>query len=110
MQEFADTFESTPVQRKMMERMMGMEVKRAASAGTNVSNDIVIEVTPAREGIHIELDSCMEKLYGNTIRAVIRRTVESLGVTAVNIKAVDTGALDYTIEARVETAIRRACQ
>lgn len=87
-----------------------MKVKHTASAGTTVANDIIIEVSPADEGIHIELDSCMEKLYGRTIRAVILRTVEALGVTDINIKATDAGALDYTIEARVETAIRRACQ
>lgn len=85
-----------------------MKVTHTASAGTTGANDILIEVSPAEEGIHIELDSCMEKLYGKTIRTVIHRTAEALGVTDVNIKATDAGALDYTIEARVETAIRRA--
>lgn len=89
---------------------MTMKVKHMASAGTNVSNDIIIEVSPAESGIHIELNSCMEKLYGKTIEAVIRKSVESFGVTAVNIKAIDSGALDYTIEARIETALRRACE
>lgn len=85
-----------------------MEIKRTASAGTNVTNDIMIEVSPAEEGIHIELDSCMQKLYGKTIEAEIRRVVEAMEVTAANFRITDNGALDYTIEARVETAIRRA--
>ena len=85
-----------------------MEIVRTACAGTEGSNDIVIEVSPGSEGIQIELDSCMEKLYGRVIREVILRSAEKMGVTKAQIRARDFGALDYTIEARVETAIRRA--
>ena len=86
-----------------------MEIIRTACAGTEGSNDIMIEISPCSEGICVELDSCMEKLYGKTIREVIRRSAEQMGVENALIRAKDNGALDYTIEARVETAVRRAC-
>lgn len=85
-----------------------MKVLHRAAAGTKVSNDIIIEVEPHENGIEIELDSCMENLYGNMIRERIRKTIEEMGVSDVKVKATDFGALDYTIEARVETAIRRS--
>jgi citrate lyase subunit gamma (acyl carrier protein) len=86
-----------------------MMVTRTAKAGTLESNDIFILVSPAEaEGVTLELQSIVLAQFGRQIRETILRTVAARGVTQVSILAQDRGALDYTIEARVETALDRA--
>ncbi len=73
------------------------------------SNDIYVMVYPNENGgIMINLESVVIKQFGNQIRRVIEETLEILEVKDVHIVAKDRGALDYTIKARVETAIKRA--
>lgn len=84
---------------------------KVAKAGTLESNDILIMVMPSETpGIEVELESIVMKQFGEQIRETILKTLNRLGVTDVRIKAQDKGALDYTIEARVETAICRAME
>lgn len=86
-----------------------MNIIRTAQAGTVESSDILVTVEPNQgQGIHIELQSSVEKQFGNQIRKVLRETLEKLGVDNVNLSAVDQGALDCTVEARTITAIYRA--
>lgn len=86
-----------------------MEILKPAKAGTMESNDIYIMVMPNEEGgIELELDSIVMKQFGEEIERVIRDTLKELNVKNVKIKAQDKGALNYTIKARVETAIKRA--
>lgn len=86
-----------------------MKLTRTAKAGTLESNDIFIMVSPSEaEGVTLELQSIVLAQFGRQIREVILKTVQARGVTQVSILAQDRGALDYTIEARVETALDRA--
>lgn len=87
-----------------------MKALRTAQAGTLESNDIMITVAPRPEGSgpDIEISSIVMAQYGETIQSVIRATLSEQGVTDVHIKAVDRGALDCTIQARVLTALTRA--
>ncbi|MDM8312454.1 MULTISPECIES: citrate lyase acyl carrier protein [Clostridium] len=86
-----------------------MKIEKVAKAGTLESNDIVIMVYPnENDTVEIELESIVMQQFGTRIREVIQETLKSLGVTSVKVKAQDKGALDYTIGARVETAIKRA--
>ncbi|GAA0677855.1 citrate lyase acyl carrier protein [Clostridium cadaveris] len=86
-----------------------MKIEKVAKAGTLESNDIVIMVYPnENDTVEIELESIVMQQFGTRIREVIQETLKSLGVTGVKVKAQDKGALDYTIGARVETAIKRA--
>ncbi len=88
-----------------------MELKKAGIAGTMESSDIMVTVEKEScDGVQIELESSVEKQFGDAIRKVIRETAEALEVNNVKIKAVDKGALDCTIRARVKTAIYRACE
>ena len=87
-----------------------MVVKRAARAGTLESSDISVTVWPDEEGLTVTLVSSVENQFGDAIRAAIREVAEEMGVTNASIEAVDHGALDCTIRARVETAIERACR
>ena len=87
-----------------------MDIKREAMAGTLESSDIMVTVQPASDGIQIELNSTVEGYYGDSIRATMRAVLEDLGVRNANISAVDHGALDCTIRARMTTAVKRACK
>ncbi|MBE6065041.1 citrate lyase acyl carrier protein [Clostridium cochlearium] len=86
-----------------------MKVNKVAKAGTLESNDILIMVMPNdKPGIEIELESIVMKQFGDQIHKVLSSKAKKLGLDGVKIQAQDKGALDYTIEARLETAVNRA--
>ena len=86
-----------------------MNILKVAKAGTLESNDILIMVMPNESGkIELELESIVMQQFGDVIERVILHKVKEMGVEGITIKAQDKGALDYTIGARVETAIKRA--
>lgn len=86
-----------------------MKISKVAKAGTLESNDILIMVKPNEPGkIELELESIVIQQFGEIIEQVILRKVQEMGIEGIWIKAQDKGALDYTIAARVETAILRA--
>lgn len=85
-----------------------MEIKNAV-AGTLESGDIQIQISPAEsKGLHIDLDSSVAAQFGKQIRTVITETLQGLGIEDVDVKAVDKGARDCTIRARVTAAAVRA--
>lgn len=86
-----------------------MELKHGAVAGTLESSDIMVTVLPGAGGTRISLTSTVEVYYGDSIRETICQVLRELGVENVRVEAVDHGALDCTIRARLITAVRRAC-
>lgn len=69
----------------------------------------MVQIAPAvSKGLHIDLDSSVAAQFGVQIRRVIEETLEGLGVEDAEVKAVDKGALDCTIRARVTAAAVRA--
>ena len=72
------------------------------------SSDVMVTLEGGGKGIEIELQSIVEKQFGREIRRAITETLEDLGVENVKVKAVDKGALDCTIRARVKAAVFRA--
>lgn len=84
-----------------------MELKRTAVAGTLESSDVMITMGPG-EGLEVELNSPVEKQFGAEIRRVILDTLGELGIADAKVSAVDKGALDCVIRARVKTAAYRA--
>ena len=85
-----------------------MEIKKTCVAGTMESSDIMITLEPGSGGIEIELKSIVETQFGRQIRSVIADTLSQLNVKSARVIAVDKGALDCTIQARVKTAVHRA--
>jgi citrate lyase subunit gamma (acyl carrier protein) len=86
-----------------------MEILKPAKAGTLESSDMYITVYPNDgEGINIKLESVVIKQFGSQIKKVITETLGELDVENVDVVAVDKGALDCTIKARVEAAVRRS--
>lgn len=87
-----------------------MEFLKPAVAGTMESSDIMITVEKNdSDKVSVDLTSAVSKQFGTAILQVIEDTVSSMDVKGVTIKAVDKGALDCTIRARVQTALQRAC-
>lgn len=85
-----------------------MELK-TAMAGTLESGDIMIQIAPTdKSGLSIDLQSTVAYQFGNQIKKVITETLEGLGVTQADVRAIDKGALDCTIRARVTAAAVRA--
>lgn len=88
-----------------------MEIVTVGAAGTMESSDIIVRIEPSdREGIDLNLESAVMQQFGNQIRKVILETLEDLGVKNAVVNAVDKGALDCTIAARVSAAAFRAAQ
>ena len=85
-----------------------MEIVKTGIAGTLESSDIMITLEPKSGGIEIDVQSIVEKQFGEEIRRVIRETLSALGVSGAKVTAVDKGALDCAICARVKTAVFRA--
>lgn len=89
--------------------MKNMKLLKIAVAGTLESSDIMITIEPTDTGgIVIDLNSPVEKQYGHQIKKCIKKTMEELGVEHVQVRAIDKGALDCTIAARVKTAALRS--
>jgi citrate lyase subunit gamma (acyl carrier protein) len=85
-----------------------MEIIKPSVAGTMESSDIMINLEPGSGSIEIELQSVVDKQFGAQIRSVIAGTLAELRVKSAKVSAVDKGALDCTIQARVKTAVYRA--
>lgn len=77
-----------------------------AFAGTLESNDCLITVQKS-DVLKIEIDSIVKKQFGEQIEQVIKATLKKLNVKTLDVKVEDKGALDYTIEARLITAVLR---
>jgi len=84
-----------------------MEIVKKTQAGTMQSSDLMVFVEPADE-LKVEIESTVKKQFEHLIRAKIDGVLIAHGVTKGNIRVTDRGALDYAIEARLETALKRA--
>lgn len=86
-----------------------MKIVRTAKAGTLESNDILIMVAPNEKGgVEVNIESIVMKQFGTQIRKTIIDKLKEMGLEDITVVAQDKGALDYTIKARLETAVNRA--
>ena len=60
------------------------------------------------EGLQVDLQSSVAAQFGRQIKTVIADTLTGLGLQDAHVEAVDKGALDCTIRARVTAAAVRA--
>ncbi|WP_320129689.1 citrate lyase acyl carrier protein [uncultured Sphaerochaeta sp.] len=87
-----------------------MKIKHLASAGSFESSDIMITIEKnPNNAIEIDIESPVKSQFGEQIRDVILATIKQTGLESATVKAIDQGALDYTIIARTTTAIFRSC-
>lgn len=86
-----------------------MKLIRPAVAGTLESSDALVEVEPA-SGLRIGIESAVAAQFGDAIDRSVRDVLARFDVNCAAVRVTDRGALDCTIRARVETAIRRAAK
>ncbi len=82
-------------------------ISKAAKAGSLESNDLMIMIEPS-DKLDITQNSVVKEQYGDKILKAINQVLDEEGVTKANIVIEDKGALDFTIRARMRTAIERS--
>ena len=82
-------------------------ISKAAKAGSLESNDLMIMIEPS-DKLEITLNSVVKEQYVDMILKDVNEVLEDKGVTKANIVIDDKGALDFTIRARMRTAIERS--
>ena len=88
-----------------------MKISTTAQAGALESNDVLVTVMPNEQGgvqVQLETKGVILKQFGKQIEKVVHDKVAEMGVEDVIVKVQDKGALNYTIRARVQTALERA--
>jgi citrate lyase subunit gamma (acyl carrier protein) len=86
-----------------------MNIVKSTTAGTMQSSDLMVHVEPA-DHLEVRIESTVKQQFEHLIRARIEAVLSRHAVTRALVKVSDRGALDYAIEARVETALRRAAE
>jgi len=87
-----------------------MKPKIAAQSGTFESSDVIIliEPLPDNSGRKLEISSTVMQQYGNSFKRIVIEMLDQYEMTDIHLIAKDKGALEPTIKARLETAIKRS--
>jgi citrate lyase subunit beta/citryl-CoA lyase len=76
--------------------------------GEGVRSDCYIAIeTRDSGGLDISLKSKVESMYGESITSLVRKGLEFYGIANAAVEVDDSGALPFTIMARLENAVRR---
>ena len=86
------------------------QVLVCATAGMLESCDALVTVEPGAQGtgIEIELISSVKKQYGKHLECLTKEFILEQGFEDVKVKIEDKGAWDYTLRARLRTALERS--
>jgi len=89
-----------------------MKPKIAAQSGTFESSDVIflIEPLPDNSGRKLELFSTVMQQYGLSFNRIVTEMLDEYQMTDIHLIAKDKGALEPTIKARLETAIKRSME
>lgn len=86
-----------------------MKIIKEAVAGTLESSDVMVRIAPINgTEIDLQLNSSVEKQFGDAITETVLDTLNKLGVTGVQLIIDDKGALDCILRARLQTVLLRA--
>ena len=89
-----------------MHVLSGDLILKIGIAGTLESNDCIITVTESSNLI-VEVKSVVYDFFGEHIENYIKTFLKELKINKIKVICEDKGALDYTIKARLITAIKR---
>ena len=82
---------------------------KKGEAGYEQSQDCQVTVKLKKRGnLNIVLNSKMEKMFGDQIKQKALEELEYLGVKHADVTIDDFSSLDFVIQARIRTAVRRA--
>jgi citrate lyase subunit beta/citryl-CoA lyase len=85
------------------------QLAEAGRWGKDVRSDAHVAVEPRGEGdIELTVESRVEAIYGEALRAQVSEVLESLRVEHARVTVHDEGALPFVVAARLEAAVRRA--
>lgn len=89
-----------------------MKPKNSAQAGTFESSDMIvlIEPLPDNSGRKLEIFSTVMLQFGESLKNIINEMLDLYDLTDIHLIVKDKGALEATIKARIETAIKRSLQ
>jgi citrate lyase subunit gamma (acyl carrier protein) len=81
-----------------------------AQSGTFESSDVIvlIEPMPKNSGRKIEISSTVMQQFGASFQQIVTDMLDQYDLTDIHLIAKDKGALEPTIKARLETAIKRS--
>lgn len=87
-----------------------MKLRKNSQAGSLESNDVLVLVKPGDNDFEmkLEIDSIVINQFGDRIKEIAEKKLKEMNVENAHVKIQDKGALDCTIEARIEAAIKRA--
>lgn len=87
-----------------------MKPKIAAQSGTFESSDVIflIEPLPKNSGRKLEISSTVMQQFGDSFNLIVTEMLDQYNMTDIHLIAKDKGALEPTIKARLETAIKRS--
>ena len=87
-----------------------MKPKTAAQSGTFESSDVIflIEPLPDNSGRKLEISSTVMQQFGVSFNAIVLEMLDQYEMTDIHLIAQDKGALEPTMKARLETAIKRS--
>ncbi|MEJ5072040.1 citrate lyase acyl carrier protein [Enterobacter ludwigii] len=86
-----------------------MKIIHAAVAGTLESGDVMVRIVPIdTHDIDLQLNSSVEKQFGDAIRDTILDVLSRHEIRGVQLIVDDKGALDCVLRARLETLLVRA--
>jgi len=85
-----------------------MKITQAAVAGTLESGDVMIRIAPLNADIDLQINSSVEKQFGDAIRTTVLDVLARYDVKAAQLTIDDKGALDCILRARLETVLARA--
>ena len=89
-----------------------MKPKIAAQSGTFESSDVIvlIEPLPDHSGRKLEITSTVMQQFGASFKQIVIEMLDQYEMTDIHLIAKDKGALEPTIKARLETAIKRSLE
>lgn len=76
------------------------------SAGSYESSDCIMTVSKS-DTLEVCIESIVFELFGDQIKEVILSTLKEENIHNVKVECFDKGALDYTVKARLLTALKR---
>lgn len=85
---------------------MESKIISAGKRGDKIRSDCYIELEKIDSGINIEIKSKVNAMYGNTMREQVKRLCEFFELDKIRVYVEDFGALEATLAARFELAVK----
>ena len=87
-----------------------MKIEHQAVAGSLESSDVLITITPADKGLSVNVESVVMQQWGAHIKKTVEEAMKNAGVTDAVVDVKDRGALECTLQARIEAVLARAAK